>query len=187
MIRVLFPALLVSLLLSAPAAAWTSGTALCGATHSPRGFPVLNEMLDTAIGLVNHNLHSSVTITRLTIRNFFGDIVWDSGPAVGAAHPRNTDTEPDQDITTVPPGAAYYITTSHIWPGNGFVPDPVVGRVGGGFAMSVRLKFITDGNPELFVVTTGLRGRERIETFPGSGVFFQGGEKTRTSRKCDLK
>ncbi len=185
MLRALFAALLASLLLSTPAAARKSETALCGAVHSPRGIG-LNEMLDTSIGLLNGNLDSSVTITRLTIRNFFGDIVHDSGPAVGVEHPLNTDTEPDQDITTVAPGATYYITTSHIWPGNGFVRDPVPGRVGGGNSMSVHVEFITDGKPELFVVTTGLRGRERIQTFPGSGVFFQGGEKTRTSRKCDL-
>lgn len=186
MIRALFATLLASLLLSTPAAARESGTALCGATHTPRGVG-LNEMLDTSIGLLNGNLDSSVTITRLTIRNFFGDIVHDSGPAVGVPHPLNTDPNPDQDITTVPPGATYYITTSHVWPGNGFVPDPVPGRLGGGNGMSVHVKFITDGKPELFVVTTGRRGRERIETSPGSGIFFQGGEKTRGGgRKCDL-
>ena len=149
--RVLFGALWVILLLTTPAVA-KSGKAVCGAVHSPRGIG-LNEMLDTAIGLLNGNLADSVTITRLTVRNFLGDIVHDSGPAVGIPHPLNTDPEPDQDITTVAPGATHYITTSHIWPGNGFVPDPVPGRVGGGNAMSVHVEFITGGKPDLFVVT----------------------------------
>jgi hypothetical protein len=122
-----------------------------------------------------------VAITRLTIRNASGDIVHDSGPAVSVPHPLNIDTVPAQDITTIAPGATHYLTTTHIW-GNFPVPDPVLGRVGGGSSMSVSVEYFTEGKAE-FVITTGLRVRERIQSSPG--VFVQGQEKARTSRLCD--
>ena len=180
MIRALFAALTMSLLFATPAAAAAkSGRIVCGAVHTPRYFG--REMLDTTIGFRNANPDSSVTISRLTIRNSFGDVVHDSGPATLVPHPVNADYPGGLDVTTVPPLASFYLTTTHIW---GLFPVPV-GSASGGFFMSAVVEFTTDGDPQLVVVGASLRGRERIETFPGSGAFFQGEERSRSNFRCD--
>src|SRR6266705_2165396 len=99
MIRALFAALTMNLLFATPAAAAAkSGRIVCGAVHTPRYFGT--EMLDTTIGFRNANPDSSVTISRLTIRNSFGDVVHDSGPATLVPHPVNADYPGGLDLTT---------------------------------------------------------------------------------------
>src|SRR5437773_12421999 len=58
-----------------------AGTVICGGVHTPRAN--FTEIIDTAYGFRNANLErpEDVRITRLTIRNFFGDVVDDFGEA----------------------------------------------------------------------------------------------------------
>lgn len=181
MVRALFAALTMSLLFTASAAAAAKQVRIvCGAVHTPRFGGT--ELLDTSIGVRNSNPAASVTITRLTIRNSFGRVVHDSGPAAFFPHPANTDYPGGLDITTVPPLASYYLTTTHIF-GFGDVPGEETAR-GGNFMSSV-VEFATEGDPSLVHVGASLRARERIETFPGSGAFFHGAEKSRNPFRCD--
>jgi hypothetical protein len=83
----------------------------------------------------------------------------------------NTDLTPPVDITTVPPNAAYYLHTNHVW-GNNSIPDLLDGINGNqrGQAMSVVVEYSKRGNPDLFVVSTRRRSRERIDgPFPVEG------------------
>jgi hypothetical protein len=123
------------------------------------------EIFDTAYSFRNLNLArpADVRITRLTIRNFFGDIVGDFGEAATSATtiPTNRDIGPsfNFDLTAVPPGANYYLTTSNIY-GNTFLPT----AQSGGNNISVVVEFVTDGDPELFQVGGSLRVRGLLGT-----------------------
>src|SRR5207249_1123147 len=86
------------------------------------------------------------------------EVVHDSGPAIGVPHPLNRDIVPPQDITTVPPGASYYLGTNHIW-GNNSVAGP--GGNQQGFSMSVDVEYSGDPKTNLRVTST-LRVRERV-------------------------
>ena len=153
-----------------------AGTVICGGVHTPRAN--FTEIIDTAYGFRNANLErpEDVRITRLTIRNFFGDVVDDFGEA--AVPPRDLPTNRDIppqfnfNITTVPAGASYYLTTSHIY-GNTFMPS----APGAGNNISVVVEFSTAGDPDLFFVSGSLRTRELI-----GGV--QGQEHARATITC---
>jgi hypothetical protein len=161
-------------------AAAPTATVRCGAFHFVRTSPTGNELGTTSISLRNAGT-TSVTIERFTVRNFFGDVVHDSGPAIGVPHPLNFDIVPAQDITTVPPGASYYLGTNHIW-GN----DSVAGPAGNqqGFSMSVDVQY--SGGPKTDLrVGSSLRVRERIFVGSPSGpVPTQGIEHSRSTAAC---
>src|SRR3989442_15049575 len=161
MIRALFAALTMSLLFATPAAAAAkSGRIVCGAVHTPRYSGT--EMLDTTIGFRNANPDSSVTISHLTIRNSFEDVVHDSAPATPLPHPVNADYPGGLDVTTVPPLASFYLTTTHIW---GLFPVPV-GPASGGVFLSAGVGFTPVGGPPLVCCGVPPRGRGRIEAIP---------------------
>src|SRR3989442_11197179 len=175
MIRALFAALTMSLLFATPAAAAAkSGRIVCGAVHTPRYSGT--ELRDTTIGFRNANPDSSVTISRLTIRNSFGDVVHDSGPATPVPHPVNADYPGGLDVTTVPPLASFYLTTTHIW---GLFPVPV-GPASGGVFLSAVVEFTTVGDPPPVGFCAPLSGRARNQTLPGAGALFSGGGESRS-------
>src|SRR5881296_3113039 len=93
--------LLASLLSVSTADAAQTTKVGCGAIHALRNSD--SEILTGTISVRNIDLANAVTIERLTYRNFFGDVVHDSGPAIGVPHPLNADFTPPQDITVVPP------------------------------------------------------------------------------------
>jgi hypothetical protein len=128
------------------------GTVVCGGVHFIRAAGA--EARSTVISLRNLNLVTAATVERITVRNAYGQIVHDSGPAAGTLHPANTDFSPALDITVVPPGASYYLATSHIWP-SGELPDPQTGQ-----NLAVSVQFSTVDNPALFVVEANSRTRE---------------------------
>jgi len=127
-----------------------------------------------------------VTIERLTYRNFFGDVVHDSGPAIGVPHPLNADFTPPQDITVVPSGATYYLSTNHIW-GNNPIPGPAGHAQGAG--MSVVLEFSKAGAGDLVIVGSSTRDRQRFFIFTPTGpIPVQGTELSRSAGTCaDVK
>lgn len=157
-----------------PAQAAKTGKVLCGGVHGPRAGNT--ELVDSSIGLRNANLEDAVRITRFTIRNFFGTVVADFGDA-GGALPPNTDFPSPVDVSTVPPGANYYLTTTHIF-GTRFINNNV--PAGGGNNASILVEFETDGDPKLFFVSGSLRVVELVGGIGG----VRGVEHTRTSLAC---
>ena len=152
-------ALLVVLTAVVPALAKGDVRVICGGVHTPRTSAA--EMLDTTVTVRNLNLQkpADVRITRLTIRDFFGNVVGDFGETATPASsiPTNKDIPPffDFDITTVPPGADYYLTTAHIY-GNNFLPT----AAGGVNNISIARELTTNGDPDLVIVTGSFRVRE---------------------------
>ncbi len=176
--------LLASLLSVSTADAAQTTKVGCGAIHALRNSD--SEILTGTISVRNIDLANAVTIERLTYRNFFGDVVHDSGPAIGVPHPLNADFTPPQDITVVPPGATYYLSTNHIWENNP-IPGPAGNAQGG--AMSVVVEFSKDGSRDLVVVGSGLRDRQRFFIFTPTGpIPVQGTELSRDRLICvDVK
>lgn len=136
------------------------------------------EMRSTVIGLRNTDLENAATIERLTIRNAFGQIVHDSGPATSTPHPFNNAFPGGLNITVVPPGATYFLATSDIWGLNGI---PGSGGNSQGFTLSITVESSKDGKADLLRVGTRLRSRERIETAAG---VFEGAERSSNTGTC---
>ncbi len=158
--------MLMVALLSIPTATWAGTVRMrCHVQHYAR-FGGL-ELHSTSIRFNNGDSVNAATIERLTIYDFFGIVVHDSGPKTSVTHPSNTDFNPEVDITTVPPNANYYIRTNHIW-GNDSIPDLSDGISGNqrGQLMSVVVEFSKRGKSSLFVVETGPRARGRINSSP---------------------
>lgn len=117
------------------------------------------EMRSGVIGFRNADLENPATIERLTIRNAYGQVVHDSGPATGTPHPLSRALLGVLDFTTVPPGASYFLTTQDLW-GSFDVPgSPAPSQ---GFSMSVTIEYAKEGKPGLLIVGTRVRGRERF-------------------------
>ena len=130
------------------------GTVVCGGVHFIRAAGT--EARSTVISLRNLNLLTPAVVERITVRNAHGQVIHDSGPAAGTLHPANTDFSPALDITDVPPGASYYLATSHIWPSGELpAPDAELGQ-----NLAVTVQFSTVDNPALFVVEANSRTRE---------------------------
>jgi hypothetical protein len=129
-----------------------NGTVVCGGVHFIRAAGT--EARSTVVSFRNLNLLTPAVVERITVRNAYGEVVHDSGPAAGTLHPVNSDFSPPLDITLVPPGASYYLATSHIWP-SGELPDPQTGQ-----NLAVSVQFSTVDNPALFVVEANSRTRE---------------------------
>ena len=144
----------------------------CPGTHFVRDGG--REMRSTVIGLRNTDLENPATIERLTIRNAFGQIVHDSGPATVTPHPINFSFPDGLDITVVPPGASYFLATSNIW-GLNSIP----GGDAQGFTMSITVESSKEGKPDLLKVGTRLRSRERFDA-----PLREGAERSSNTGTC---
>jgi len=149
------------------------GTAVCGAVHFIRAAGT--ESRSTVISLRNLDLVNQTRVERITIRNAFGEVVHDSGPATHQPHPLNTDFAGGLNITDVPPGASYYLATNHVWPGGEIPPRDGVPLAETGQNLAVTVEFSKEGNPALFRVTAVSRTRERES--PGA-------ERSRDGHSC---
>ena len=129
------------------------GSIVCGAVHFIRAAGT--EARSTVISLRNMDLINIAIVERITVRDTFGDVVHDSGPATSQPHPLNTDYTPPLDVTSVSPGSSYYIATSHIWPSGALPTNPEAGQ-----NMAVTVQFSKEGNPALFTVEANSRTRE---------------------------
>jgi hypothetical protein len=175
----LLVAVVLVLTAAVPAHARGDGRAICGGVHTPRLQSA--EMFDTTVGVRNANVErpADVRITRLTVRDFFGNVVDDFGEAATPARPipTNKDIPPsfNFDVSTVPPGASYYLTTTNIY-GNNFMPT----IPGGGNNISIAVEFTTSGDPDLVFVGGSLRVRELVGGVGGT----QGQEHSRIAITC---
>jgi hypothetical protein len=137
------------------------------------------ELRSASILIRNADLVNSVNVERITIRNTFGNVIHDSGPAAGVAFPLNTDFVPALDISVVPPGATYYIRTNNIW-GNNALPVSA-GNNQAGQSMSATVQISKHGKKDLVFVSTRPRSRERLVTQTGA---VEGAERSSDSATC---
>jgi hypothetical protein len=166
--------------LSVSTSAWAATTTVrCTVSHFVRVGGT--EIRTAGIGFRNGDPVNAATIESITIYDFFGVQVHES---VAGNHPLNTSFSPPVNVTTVPPNAAYFLLTSHIW---GFNPIPNMddGIDGNsrGFNMTAVVVYSKAGNPSLFSVGSRARSRERIPG-PVPGQFFEGAERTSDFRTC---
>lgn len=146
----------------------------CPGTHFVRDGG--NEMRSTVISFRNMDLENAATIERLTVRNAFGEIVHDSGPATVAPHPFNNSFPGGLDITVVPPGGNYFLATSDIW---GLNSVPGSGGNSQGFTMSITVESSKEGKADLLRVGTRLRSRTRLLT-----PLSEGAERSSNTGTC---
>jgi hypothetical protein len=172
-----FSALSLALAPAAVLAAPKTQTLSCNVAHFVRAGGT--EMRSASIAVRNNDLSNPATIERITIRNVFGAVVHDSGPAAGVLIPLNTDFAVPLDITTVPSGASYYLRTNHIW-GNNSLPAADGGNEAGQ-AMTAVVQVSKEGKEDLLVVRTRPRSRERIITPAGAS---EGAERSSDSGAC---
>lgn len=170
-------ALSLALAPAAVPAAPKTQTLACNVSHFVRAGGT--EMRSASIVVRNYDLANAATVERITIRNVFGAVVHDSGPAAGVPIPLNTDFAVPLDITTVPPGASYYLRTNHLW-GNNSLPAADGGNEAGQ-AMSAVVQVSKEGKEDLLVVSTRPRSRERISTPIGAN---EGAERSGDSAVC---
>ena len=178
----LVPVALVGLFLVPVAADPAMGRFMCPNGHFIRAGGT--ETRETVYTFLNGSKIQPVTIERLTIRNAFGVVVHDSGPAIGVPHPLNTSFSPPEDITVVAPRQGVFIKTTQIW-GLNPIPD-LSGNPDNrqGFFGSAVVEFSAEGNDavESFRVMAMRRIRERITRSDGS--LRQGAERTTTGNYC---
>lgn len=165
-------------LAAVPLSAFARNEALtCAGVHFVRAGGT--EMRSTVVGFRNADLENAATIQRLTIRNFFGQVVHDSGPATGTPLPLNGAFPGGFDVTVVPPGASYFLATSDIW---GLNPIPGTGGNNQGFNLAITVEFSKAGKGELLMVGTRPRSRERFVS--PEGVASEGRELATNTGNC---
>jgi hypothetical protein len=174
---------LAAAFLLAPAASYADQKFACAVFHWVRVPSVgSSEITLSAIVVRNLDLHHQLTIRRLTIRDGFGVVVHDSGPAVGTPLPLNRDFTPPLDITYVPPGASYYNHTVNIWGNNGVPPTDSLGRNPAGTHMTAIVQVSAQGS--FLIRSTGVT-RERVPINTPNGVgFTEGEERSRSAADC---
>lgn len=176
--------LLLAGLLLVSGTAWAHTERLrCGIAHFTRLGGA--EMRTGVVVFNNGDLENPATIERFTIFDFFGNVAHDSGPAIGIPHPLNTDFASPVDITVVPPGATFYLSTNHIWDTIPIPFDPTNPTLNGnerGQSLSVVVEVSKEGKPGLFEVHGRNRSRQRFQPTPG--VFTQGGELSSNIIRC---
>ncbi len=155
------------------AAAETSVTR-CYGTHFVR----LNgtEVRFSIFAFNNGDLANPATIERLTFFDANGNVIHDSGPKVGVPHPLNRAANPPRDITTVPPGGIYALSTSDIWVFNPIPEAP------GTELIAVRVEVSKGGNPGLVAVHGREQARDRV-LLP-NGAFGIGAERSANRTPC---
>lgn len=172
--------LFIAWALSVPTLSWAQTTTITTRCILPH-FTRLNgtEIRFGVVAFNNGDQANPVTIQRLTLQDFYGNIAHDSGPAIGVPHPLANNFGTFVDITVVPPGANFIITTVDIF-GNGPIP---AGNTHGN-AMSAIVQWSKAGPARIFQVQGRTVTRQLIQVSPG--VFQQGSELASTSfgRHC---
>ena len=153
--------LLLGLMMAPLAARAKTRAETCIVSHFVRNGG--NELRSTAIIFTNADPRHTATIERFTIRNLFGDMVHESGPAIGVPLPLNTALSPPLDVTEVPPGATFFLQTRFVW-GLNSIP----GGNSQGFAMAATLEWSKKGDSDLFRISVRPRSRVRVLRPDGS-------------------
>ena len=183
MLTVVVGALLVSVAGAAEGEQGERGLVRCGSIHTVRSNNAGGlELFTGTVTFRNFDLQEALVIERLTFRNVFGTVIHDSGPAIGVPHPLNVDFVPALDITVVPPGASYYLSTNHIW-GNSLIPGDGGNQQGN--SASIVIEFSKAGKIDAAKFTASLRARRLLTVFSPTGpLAVQGEELTRLPVPC---
>lgn len=136
------------------------------------------EIRTSTLGFRNADLENPATIERITIRNAFGQIVHDSGPATGTPHPPS-GAFGGLDVTVVPPGANLFLVSNDLW---GLENVPGAAGPSQGFSMSVWVQVRKEGKPDLLVVGSRQRSRDRI--IGPTGIPAEGAERSTNIVHC---
>ena len=174
---------LVGLFLVPVAADAATGKFMCPFAHFIRFGGT--ETREAIYIFLNGSEKDPVTIERLTIRNAFGVVVHDSGPATPDPHPPNTSFVPPGDITVIAPLGGDFIKTTTIW-GRNPIPDPSGNPDNQqGFSGSAVVEFSTAGKAAVksFRVMVNRRIRERF-TDPDGNFLGEGEERVSTRTYC---
>jgi hypothetical protein len=175
---------IVGLLLIPALAAAKSEVIRCSASHFVRQAGL--EIQFSIVAFNNGDLVNPATIERITVRDFDGSVIHDSGPEVGVPHPLSSGFFPLLDITQVPPGAIYTLATSDIW-GFNSIPSVILPPPGAilrtGTALSVTVKFSKNGKRDLFDVQGRRVARDRFIN-AGTGVASAGAERSSSGLNC---
>jgi hypothetical protein len=156
----------------------STGATRCYGTHFVRGAPVGDEVRYTIIFFNNGDLEHAAVVERLTVRDDGGTIIHDSGRKTPTPLPLANAPIPRLDITTVPPGGTFALSTSDIW-GFNDIPE-YVGR--GSRSISITVEVSKAGDPKLLLVHARDFARERF--FAGSPSAFTGLGDERTSNQA---
>jgi hypothetical protein len=140
-----------------------TGTTRCYAVHFVRNGG--DEVHFTVLFFNNGDLQNHAVVERITIRDDLGNTLHDSGPKIGTPHPFATAPIPPLDITNVPPGATFGLSTSDIW---GFNSIPQLG--GGTRSISMTAEVTKAGDPKLFTVHARQIARQRVVLPTGATV-----------------
>lgn len=168
---------IVGLLLIPALAAAKSEVTRCSAAHFLRANGT--EMQFTVLAFNNGDLVNPAVIERITIRDFDGSVIHDSGPDVGVPHPFSIAFPPPLDITNVPSGAIYTLSTTDIW---GLSPVPGGGgNLRNGTTLSVTVKVSKNGKRDLFTVHGRHLARDRNIN---AGVASLGAERSANGLNC---
>ncbi len=173
----LFLLFLVGLFLVPVAADAATGKFMCPTAHFVRFGAT--ELRETTYAFLNGSVIDTVTIERLTIRNAFGVVVHDSGPAIGVPHPLNDDFSPPEDFTVIAPRRGFYIKTKNIW---GLFSIPGGNEQGFFGSAVVEFSAATQAAVKSFRVIAMRRIRQRLPK-PDGGVR-QGEERVATRVYC---
>jgi hypothetical protein len=136
------------------------------------------EIRTSTLGFRNIDLANAATIERITIRNAFGQIVHESGPATGIPHPLS-GAFGGLDITVIPPGATLFLLSNDLW---GLENVPGTAGPAQGFSMSVRVQVRKEGKADLLVVGSRQRSRDRI--IGPTGIPSEGAERSTNIVHC---
>ena len=171
-------------------AAASRGVTICEFAHFWRHVedPERRELGTTFLTFMNTDLDHEANILRLTIRDLYGEVVFDGGPksAANQALPKNMKVNlPDGlDISVIPPGATYFINSRDFF---GIFPiasteDALTGDNERGFTMQVRVEFKKKGPAKRFVVSA----HSKFRNLPGPTNNPDGEviERSRTDRTC---
>jgi len=158
-----------------------TGATRCYGVHFVRGVAPGDEIQFSVIFFNNADLANAATVQRVTIRDDLGVVIHDSGPRTVVPHPLATAPIPAIDITTVPPGATYGLSTTDIW-GFNTIPSQI-GR--GTRSLSITAEVTKAGDPKLLSVHARQIVRQRFVSPTPPFVFTGlGAERSNTDSTC---
>jgi hypothetical protein len=107
-----------------------------------------------------------------------GNILHDSGPKIGIPHPLSVGPIPPLDITNVPPGGTFGLSTFDIWGGNN-----ATGLGAGLRSISLTAEVSKAGDPKLLTVHARQIARQRLGVNPDGAVVL-GEERSNNDSTC---
>ena len=151
-----------------------TGTTRCYGVHFVRNGG--DEVQFSVLFFNNGDLQHWAVIDRITVRDDLGNLLHDSGPKIGIPHPLANAPIPPLDITNVPPGGTFGLSTSDLWGFNN-IPQLAAGTR----SLSMTAEVTKDGDPKLFTVHSRQIVRQRVIGPTGPTIVT---ERSNTDSTC---